>query len=711
MNGALLPLPADDFATFTQSALSRIVSPAAAAGISIEQLPPRSGDAYELRPSATGPVIAATTPAAALRGLRELLGLEGRGFDEMLSWAGDRPVPNPPGIIRREAGFPHRYWGNDCEDGYTGPYRDADAWARQLDALAGAGYREVFIPTGTEAVYLEVLMGWGYSRDEVLAWIPLPSHQPWWLLQNMAGYPSGLTAELVERRREVGARTVARARELGLVPVLPGFGGMVPREFAHRNPGANVIVAEHDWQGFERPGWLDTTTTEFQTLAAAFYAAQERLLGRAEMFKTDLLHEGGEIGGVDEADAARGVQAAMQAARPGAVWVMLGWQANPPAALLAGTDPRYTLVVDGISDRSPVRDRDQDFAGIDYAFGGIWNFGGDTAMGAPAATWSSRIPAWRDAQDSRLRGVAAIPEGSRNNPLALDLLAGLAWGAGGSLERQVLAWQHARYGHRHPDAEAAWRIIAATAYSLPENGFSEPHDSLIHAWPSLDVRTSSQWSPDTATYDLDEFATALPRLLAAADRLGQHPAFRFDLADVSRQVLANTTRTLLPAIAASHADQDWDRYDTLVTLWDRVLAHLDAVTGTQPAWLLGRFLDEARRMASTDAEADACERSARLILTSWGPQRPAVDGQLSAYAGREWQGLIATLYAPRWREFFTAVRDDDPAALTPADWWQRDLGWIVSTDRTGIRSLPEGDITRLAAEALTLLADVRTAVE
>lgn len=696
------------FPAAAEAAIRRVLGNGAdAVDVRIEHGPQ---DFFEVSAADGRTLIVASSPALALAGLRACLATTGDQFDEILSGAQGLVPPEEP--LRRVFPLPHRFYGNDTEDAYVGAYRDFAAWEVLIDGVAARGYTEVFVPVGTEIAYVDLLTAYGYSREEALAWIPLPSHQPWWLLQNMSGYPSGMNERLLAWRTELGRKIIERLHEMGMRAVLPGYGGTVPRDFGDRHPGAHVTVPSDHWQGFDRPGWLDPSDPLFPAVAATFYASSARHLGVATMYKTDLLHEGGQPGDIAVGDAGVAVQRAMLAAAPDSIWVMLGWQHNPPREVLAAVDRDRVLVVDGLSDRYEETDREADFLGTDYAFGGIWNFGGDTALGAQARTWTERFTRWRDLPGSHLRGVAAMPEGGFNNPFAMDLLAELSWRPDAvGLESWVTEWTRARYGVRSAAAEDAWRRIVETAYSLPDdNGFSEPHDSLFAAWPSFTVATSSSFSPTEDTYDLSAFAAALPVLRAAADVLASHRAYRFDLADVARQAVTNIGRQLLPTLAAAAVAEDLPRYDHARELWLSAMDLLDRIAGTQELWLLGRLLNQARAAGADEAESDRLERSQRLILTSWGPERAATIGQLSDYAGRDVQGLVGTLYRSRWSAFLDAARPGSGVApLAESEWWARDQNWVDSVDRTGIRSVAEGDIIALADEAVALLARVQDA--
>jgi alpha-N-acetylglucosaminidase len=193
---------------------------------------------------------------------------------------------------------------------------------------------EVFVPTGAEYTYYRTFQQFGYGAAELRDWIPGPAHQGWWLLQNISGFAGPVSEQLIEARAALGSRIAGHLRSLGMTPVLPGFFGTVPPDFAARNPGA-VTVPQGTWVGFDRPDWLDPTGPVFDRLAAAYYRVQRQRFGESDMFKMDLLHEGGAPGPVDVAGAAGAVQRALETAHPGATWVMLGWQKNPTATLLS----------------------------------------------------------------------------------------------------------------------------------------------------------------------------------------------------------------------------------------------------------------------------------------------------------------------------------------------------------------------------------------
>ncbi|MFE0491811.1 alpha-N-acetylglucosaminidase [Streptomyces sp. PG2] len=670
-----------------------------------------SGEAGRLR-------IAGGTPGTQLTGLNWYLR---HVADADVNWAGEqldlpRILPGMPGgtAVTRRAGVPHRFALNDTNEGYTGPYHDWSYWERELDVLALHGYNQVLVTVGADALYHRVFQEFGYGEEELRAWLPGPAHQPWWLLQNMASFPTSaafrepVSAQLLDARAALGRRLADRLRELGMVPVLPGYFGTVPPGFAARNRGART-VPQGTWMGFDRPDWLDPRTDLFARVAAAFYRVQGELFGASTHYKMDLLHEGGTAGDVPVGEAAKGVERALRRARPDAVWVLLGWRHNPPRAILdavasGGPDGaagrERLLVVDGLSDRFPtVTDREADWGGVPYAFGSIWNFGGHTTLGANTPDWARLYEAWRTKEGSALRGIALLPEAADNNPAAFALFSELPWHEGElDLKAWFARWARSRYGAYDAHAEAAWDVLRRTAYGTTRaDSWSEGADGLFGARPSLTARRAASWSPKELRYDAHEFERALDELLKVRPGLRESSAYRRDLLDVARQCLSNRSRALLPRIARACAARDVKAFDAASGDWLSLMDLLERLVGTDARHLLGRWTAQARAWGADEAERDRLQYDALSLLTVWGTRQGAEAG-LRDYANREWAGLVGGLYRLRWSTYFTELRAALTEGRAPAavDWYALEERWTRAPGRLATR--PAGDVHRIARE-------------
>ncbi|WP_345638731.1 alpha-N-acetylglucosaminidase TIM-barrel domain-containing protein [Rugosimonospora acidiphila] len=626
-------------------------------------------------------VITGTSPAVLLTGFGWYLkyvahadiSLDG----EQLDLPAKLPLPAAP--IEHQSSVANRFALNDTNEGYADPYLSWSDWQHRIDVLALHGINEVLVYEGQEAVYEQTFEQYGYTADEMRDWIPEPGHQSWWLLQNICCVGSPISQQLIDQRATLGRQIVDRLRQLGMTPVLPGYYGTVPPQFTTHDPGA-VTVPQGNWDGLPRPDWLDPTNQYFGQVAATFYQVSSKLFGDSTMYKMDLLHEGGTAGSVNVTAASQAVQRALNTAHPDAIWAILGWEQNPLPATLAAVDRSKMLVLDGMSDTSAVTDRDTDWMGTPYAFGTIWNFGGHTNLGASLADWNQKFHAWEAKPDTAQNGIALMPEGIDNNPAALEFFTEMPWESGPvDLNQWFTDYATARYGAKDAHADAAWRILGDTVYSWPENVDSRHPTSLFENQPSL--TTTSPALP----YDPATFEQVLGDLLKVSPKLRNSTAYRYDLVDVARQVLANRSRTMLPAINVAYQAKNVTLFERLTGQWMTQLKLMDSLLGTDDHFLFGTWQKQAADYAASPAESAALQYDVRSLVTFW-----AVGTSLQDYARREFNGLVGDYYGGRWQAFFdgldTALKSG--TAVAPIDWAAYAQNWAHETTR--YPSKPQG---------------------
>lgn len=693
-----------------RAALQRLF-PRHAEQFDVRALPAAGPERYRIEASKGHVVIAASTPLAALVGVQTYLHDVAK-VD--IGWPGDslsrlpRRLPRPAVPIEGHTDMPDRFALNDTDDGYANAYMDWPAWQHKIDLLALHGFNQVFVPVGQEEVYRRAFAQFGYGDAEIRAWIPAPAHQPWWLLQNMSGFDGPVSAAVYAHRVELGQRIVARLRELGITPVLPGYFGTVPQDFTQKNPAAHV-VPQGQWVGFTRPTWMDPCDPMYARLAATFYAEQRALFGDTTLYKMDLLHEGGKAGDVSVKAAAGCVANALRQAHPDARWVLLGWQHNPPADVIRAASGENLLIVDGLADRYDNLNRERDWLGAPYAFGSIPNFGGHRTLGANAGVWLQRFPAWRAKSDSALRGIAWMPEASGIDPAAFSLFADLAWQSTPPTAQDWFGrYASYRYGGADPHATRAWQLLAHSAYAGASGEWSEPQDSLFNARPKLDVTSAAAWSPPAMRYDMAVFVQAAAELLKVAPALKATSAWRHDVVDMARQAMSDHARELLPSLRDAYRARDITRFHALSAEWLNDMTLLDRLLATSPEFLLGRWLQPALAAADGDAREAARLRFDQLsLITHWGDRSGADKGELHDYANRELSGLVGGLYRARWQRYFAALDKSlaDGNAPEPIDWFAMEQAWSRSSQDYPVT--PTGDPARIAAELVAHLGAKR----
>lgn len=713
---------------------------------------PEIGDRFRVRAADGELYIDASGAGAAVAGYAAFARRTGVAH---VSRFGTRPVDRdlpPDVVVERRAQLDLRVAYNVTVAGYTTPYFDWAQWEAELDLLAAGGINAAQITLGQELVYLDTLTRFGYSEEEILGWLGPPSHQAWLWLNSIQNFGRGTTRALVEKRAELARTVIQRMRELDITPILPGFSGAVPPEFGERN-GAHVIPQGlwfMDVAGPERPDWLDTTSDEYAAVAETFYAAQRAAFGPCEMWAADLLHEGGKTGGVDLAEAARGVQRAMIAANPDSIWVLQGWLGNPRRELLEAIDVSRVLVLDLTGETA---DADGGFLDAKWVLGILPNYGGRTICYGDLAAVAGTPKRWAgDTEPARLAGLTNMAEGVANNPVLWDLFSDLAWAEDDiKLGPWLDDWTAARYGAVNDHARAAWQTLLDTAFgpwrhdntgaipaeshhamantavdaadvgSEPDPGgpfaameaadhslatFVMPYgstDSVIAAVPSLRANQASMTGPRALAYPEDALIPALRNLLVAADSL-HTKGFAYDLTDVARQVGDDAARAGLRAIAEAAEANDLAAYDRRVADYLELIDAQETLLRTNEHFLLGRWLDDARAWGSRAEESGYLAEEAKRLLTSWGY---ADSTFLVDYANRGWAGLVGDYYRSRWTTWLAQIRNVlTGEATTPIDWYQFADRWIRRD--TSYPSSPQGDL-KTAATAVLQIAERLTA--
>src|SRR5437588_9850897 len=145
-------------------------------------------------------------------------------------------------------------------------------------------------------------------------------------------------------------------------------------------------------------------------------------------------------------------------------------------------------------------------------------------------------------------------------------------------------------------------------------------------------------------------------------------SYRYDLTDLTRQVLSNESRRLLPRIRSAYESKDRDPFKKLTGEWMNAMTWEDRLLSTNEYFLLGRWLRYVPAWSSSPADLAQIEYDAHSILTTWGDR--TASNELHEYANRDWAGLVSDYYAPRWKFYFNSLDETLKTGAQPnfIDW-------------------------------------------
>lgn len=596
-------------------------------------------------------------------------------------------LPLVQGVERHTTDIKHRYYLNYCTLSYSMAFWDWKRWEQELDWMALHGINLCLDIVGTDVVWRNVLLKLGYTKDEANEFVAGPAFQAWWLMNNLEGWGGPNSDNWYQQRERLQKQIMKRMKELGINVCLPGYSGMVPHDAKQR---LGLDVADPGkWNDYKRPAFLQPTSKRFAEIASIYYKEQQRLYGKADFYSMDPFHEGGNAGGVDLRKAGEAIMGAMKAVNPNAVWVVQAWGACPYPSMIKHLKNGDMLVLDLYSENRPQWGnsestwyRKEGFNGHDWAFCMLLNFGGNVGMfGKLQHVVDEYYKARCSSFKSTMKGVGLTMEGIENNPVMYELVSELPWrDAKFSWKEWLHDYVEARYGNiNNAKVHDAWLLLARSVYGagakIVEQGC---HESVLCARPALDVYQVSSWSEMEEFYNPDDVIRAARLMVEASHEVKANDNFRYDLVDVTRQAIAEQARYVYDEIVAAYKAKDRKMFDYTTKCFLDILLQQDRLLSSMPDFMVGGWIRSARNLGQNEQERNHYEWNARVQITTWGNRSAAERGGLREYAHKEWNGVLADFYYPRWKAYFEALAATlDGKPMKQLDFYAMDEKWTL----------------------------------
>jgi len=571
-----------------------------------------------------------------------------------VSWSGSQlnlpdPLPVVPQKIRQVSPHRYRYWLNFCAFSYAMAFWDWPHWENHIDWMALHGINAPLAVVGEEATWQAVGRRFGLTDEQIREFLPGPAYLPFGWMGCLDGWGGPLPQDWIDRHVELQKKILARQRELGMTPILQGFTGHVPVGLKQKYPQAKFQKVA-DWCDFPGTTFVDPADPLFVEFGKSFVEEQTRQFGTDHLYASDTFIEMSPPSSEPAflASMGKAVYEAMRSADPQAIWVMQGWIFHnnpkfwqpPQARALFGTVPDDRIVL--LEMGGDYWKTTEAYYGKPWVWTLIQDFGDKVSLHGDLRHILARLgEPLGSPKAGKFSGLGAIMEGLGYNPVVYDLLTDLIWRSEmPQLEPWVMDFAHRRYGRQSPCAEKAWKLLLESAYTT-----SASTNELLCARPSLNAGLN--WTKLEPPFDRRILARADEQLLACAGELGALDTYQFDVVNVTRNTMAGAAHKFYKDIIAAHEAGDREKLTAAGKELLDLIRGIDELLATRPEFLLGRWLADAKRWATSDDERKLYEWNARNQITLWGPR----DSVLHEYARKQWSGMLTGFYLPRWEMF------------------------------------------------------------
>ncbi|XP_016563517.1 alpha-N-acetylglucosaminidase isoform X2 [Capsicum annuum] len=608
---------------------------------------------------------------------------------------GSLPAVQDAGVVVKRP-VPWSYYQNAVTSSYTFAWWDWERWEKEIDWMALQGINLPLAFTGQEAIWQKVFKNFNISTSSLDDFFGGPAFLAWSRMGNLHKWGGPLPQSWLDQQLILQKKILARMYELGMTPVLPAFSGNVPAALKHVFPSAKISRLGNWFTVNSDPRWcctylLDATDPLFVKIGKAFIEQQLKEYGRSShIYNCDTFDE--NTPPVDDPEYISSLGATifegMQRADSDAVWLMQGWlftydpfwRPTQMKALLHSVPLGKLIVLDLYAEVKPIWATSKQFYGTPYIWCMLHNFAGNIEMyGVLDAVGSGPVEA-RISDNSTMVGVGISMEGIEQNPVVYDLMSEMAF-----QHRPVdgKAWidlySRRRYGRFVQPMQDAWNILYHTIYNCTDGAYDKNRDVIV-AFPDVDPKSiSTQQTVLNYTHDqygklylrratLEEpndsydkphlwYSTsdvihALKLFLESGYQLSDSSTYRYDLIDLTRQALAKYANKLfLDAIDAYKLD-DLHAVAHLSQKFLGLVEDMDILLGCHDGFLLGPWIESAKKLAQDEDQKRQFEWNARTQITMWFDNTVEEASLLRDYGNKYWSGLLRDYYGPRAAVYF-----------------------------------------------------------
>ncbi|ESO88081.1 hypothetical protein LOTGIDRAFT_175910 [Lottia gigantea] len=139
-------------------------------------------------------------------------------------------------------------------------------------------------------------------------------------------------------------------------------------------------------------------------------------------------------------------------------------------------------------------------------------------------------------------------------------------------------------------------------------------------------------------------------MVKASPNFNNSDLFRYDLVDITRNSLQVISMKMYSDILMAYSMKNSTQLKQAGDRFIILLSQLEKLLASDRHFLLANWLDDSKQWGSNSNQSRLYEYNARNQITLWGP-----NGEIVDYASKQWAGLFADFYQPRWQLFIDTL--------------------------------------------------------
>lgn len=622
--------------------------------------------------------IHASNGVSACRGFYDFVKANGAGI---CSWTANRF--QMPGELAKTSqaeytsSYRHHQYFNVVTYGYSTPYWDEKRWDKEIAWMALHGIDMPLMLIGSEAIYREVFKQmYGTTEAQLDEWEVGPAHLPWMRMGNLAGksFDGPLGKNWHERQRELAHHVLDEMRKLGMKPIVPAFGGFVPKAVATKL--GSYSTTGWDWIPASYKNYRLTPASDgvFKAIGKKFIelwdAEYEKSYGEFKYYLSDSFNE---MTVPDDVTTLNGYGEQIYSAikegskNEDAVWVTQGWEfiyGSGKWTNGATTDQKFKALTKVVpNDKFMVLSMSPEYGGYgnkkweqyDNYAGKDWintmlpNMGGKNFWTGKLQSYAQDFPntLWNSAGSKNCRGWGMTMEGIEYNEMLYELIADMGWEAKHTknLDSWVKEYGRARYGNYTKELQALHSALRSTVY----NSYID-HQNF--GWQG-NGKSSGYYNAGNIGTTNETFFQSFETFfgednIAALKAGGELSApMRADLMEFAAFYAAARVEKICQRIISAKNMKDKEGANQLLQRLQQVMLDMDYILTGHPLYDEAKWEAKAVAMAGSDkATQEKYRKNARRIVSVWYGSHQNHEA-VNDYASRIYAGLIRDYYLPR----------------------------------------------------------------